>query len=152
MEKLWQGTITNWLITTKHKLIDLDDSSIRAKVKEDIAATKKKYPEYAPHLAVIQVGGREDSSIYVKMKHKAALEVNNAGSVQEEVLFPTRLCRLVSNSLMRHYPSPFLKPNCYVMSSVLTTIQRSTAYLFKCLYLLILTMLPLLLPLTTVRT
>ncbi|KAI7884071.1 FTHFS-domain-containing protein [Lichtheimia hyalospora FSU 10163] len=49
-------------------------SSIRAKVKEDIAATKEKHPEYAPHLAVIQVGGRDDSSIYIKMKHKAALE------------------------------------------------------------------------------
>lgn len=33
---------------------------------------KSKYPQYAPCLAVIQVGEREDSTVYVGMKQKAA--------------------------------------------------------------------------------
>lgn len=36
---------------------------------------KEKYSHFNPHLAMVQVGAREDSSIYVKMKDKAAKEV-----------------------------------------------------------------------------
>ncbi|KAI8367468.1 formate--tetrahydrofolate ligase-domain-containing protein [Radiomyces spectabilis] len=49
--------------------------SVRNRVKEDIAATKANFPFYNPHLAIVQVGNRQDSSIYVKMKDKAAQEV-----------------------------------------------------------------------------
>ncbi|KAI8367593.1 formate--tetrahydrofolate ligase-domain-containing protein [Radiomyces spectabilis] len=49
-------------------------ASVREKVKADIAALKIKYPHYAPHLAVVQVGAREDSSVYVRMKNRAAQE------------------------------------------------------------------------------
>ena len=36
------------------------------------------------------MGGRDDSSIYIKMKHKAALEVSNA-FVSGGIIFPTLL-------------------------------------------------------------
>ncbi|CAO3587624.1 unnamed protein product [Absidia cylindrospora] len=48
--------------------------TVRNKVKQDIIDTKAKYAHFNPHLAIIQVGGREDSSIYVRMKDKAAKE------------------------------------------------------------------------------
>ncbi|KAG0744169.1 hypothetical protein G6F16_001696 [Rhizopus arrhizus] len=46
--------------------------NIRDKVKQDISALKSNYPRFSPCLTVIQVGNREDSSIYVGMKQKAA--------------------------------------------------------------------------------
>ncbi|RCH91316.1 tetrahydrofolate synthase, partial [Rhizopus azygosporus] len=46
--------------------------NVRDKVKEEVAQMKSKYPQYAPCLAVIQVGEREDSTVYVGMKQKAA--------------------------------------------------------------------------------
>ncbi|KAG1468878.1 hypothetical protein G6F56_003583 [Rhizopus delemar] len=46
--------------------------NVRDKVKDEITLLKSKYPQYSPCLAVIQVGGREDSSVYVNMKQKAA--------------------------------------------------------------------------------
>lgn len=52
--------------------------SVRNETKEKILAIKEKYPHFNPHLAMIQVGNREDSSIYVKMKDKAAKEVRRA--------------------------------------------------------------------------
>ncbi|KAI7871194.1 formate--tetrahydrofolate ligase-domain-containing protein [Spinellus fusiger] len=48
--------------------------SVRTRVKQDIEATRESYPEFKPHLAIVQVGAREDSSIYVKMKDRAAQE------------------------------------------------------------------------------
>ncbi|KAG0768105.1 hypothetical protein G6F57_003813 [Rhizopus arrhizus] len=45
---------------------------IRDKIKEEITLMKSKYPQYAPCLAVIQVGNRDDSTVYVSMKEKAA--------------------------------------------------------------------------------
>ncbi|EPB92747.1 C-1-tetrahydrofolate synthase, cytoplasmic [Mucor circinelloides 1006PhL] len=48
---------------------------IRNKVKQEIALIKSKHTHYAPRLVVVQVGAREDSSVYVRMKAKAAQEV-----------------------------------------------------------------------------
>ncbi|KAK4517891.1 Histone acetyltransferase [Mucor velutinosus] len=48
---------------------------IRNKVKQEIALIKSKHAHYAPRLVVVQVGAREDSSVYVRMKAKAAQEV-----------------------------------------------------------------------------
>ncbi|CAO3592030.1 unnamed protein product [Absidia cylindrospora] len=48
--------------------------TIRNKVKDDIAIEKVKFSHYCPHVAVVQVGLREDSSVYVRMKQKAAEE------------------------------------------------------------------------------
>ncbi|ORZ31660.1 formate--tetrahydrofolate ligase-domain-containing protein [Catenaria anguillulae PL171] len=50
-------------------------ASVRATLKSDIAALATTYPGFRPHLSIIQVGGREDSSLYVRMKEKAATEI-----------------------------------------------------------------------------
>ncbi|KAI8099791.1 formate--tetrahydrofolate ligase-domain-containing protein [Halteromyces radiatus] len=52
--------------------------NVRDQVKQNIIKTKAKYPHFNPHLAIVQVGGREDSSIYVRMKDKAAKEAGIA--------------------------------------------------------------------------
>ncbi|OZJ03838.1 C-1-tetrahydrofolate synthase, cytoplasmic [Bifiguratus adelaidae] len=52
--------------------------SIREELKQDIAAMKARYPFFTPHLTIVQVGTREDSTIYVKMKQKAASEAGMA--------------------------------------------------------------------------
>lgn len=35
----------------------------------------KKLPGFKPGLAIVQVGGREDSNVYIRMKKKAAEEI-----------------------------------------------------------------------------
>lgn len=35
----------------------------------------KKLPGFRPGLAIVQVGGREDSNVYIRMKLKAATEI-----------------------------------------------------------------------------
>ncbi|KAI9018541.1 c-1-tetrahydrofolate synthase [Phycomyces nitens] len=49
-------------------------NEVRKRVKEGIKATQEKFPDYKPHLAVVQVGSREDSSVYLRMKQRAAKE------------------------------------------------------------------------------
>lgn len=48
--------------------------SIRAEVSSEIAAIRASNPAFKPTLAIFQVGGRQDSSTYVRMKRKAAEE------------------------------------------------------------------------------
>lgn len=48
---------------------------IRDKLKEDVSAWKAKLPGFSPGLAIVQVGGREDSNVYIRMKIKAANEI-----------------------------------------------------------------------------
>lgn len=36
---------------------------------------KNKFDGYQPGLAIIQVGGRQDSNVYIRMKIKAAAEI-----------------------------------------------------------------------------
>jgi hypothetical protein len=50
------------------------DRDIRRTLTAEIAAFKQQY-QVVPGLAIVQVGDREDSSIYVRMKEKAAIEV-----------------------------------------------------------------------------
>ncbi|GMM34146.1 hypothetical protein DASC09_014710 [Saccharomycopsis crataegensis] len=50
-------------------------ASIRSQLSQEIAAIKAKSPSFAPQLVVVQVGARPDSSVYVRMKRKAAEEV-----------------------------------------------------------------------------
>lgn len=45
----------------------------------------KKQPGFRPGLAIVQVGGREDSNVYIRMKLKAAAEI---GIYAEHVQFP----------------------------------------------------------------
>ncbi|EPQ58117.1 FTHFS-domain-containing protein [Gloeophyllum trabeum ATCC 11539] len=49
--------------------------SIRDGVAQRLSAMKAKYPRFEPQLAIIQAGARPDSSVYVRMKAKAAEEV-----------------------------------------------------------------------------
>lgn len=49
---------------------------IRETIAVRISAIQKKHPRFKPHLAIIQQGSRPDSSLYVRMKAKAAAEAN----------------------------------------------------------------------------
>ncbi|CAG8539220.1 3907_t:CDS:2 [Paraglomus occultum] len=49
--------------------------SIREKLKQEITDLAQKYPGFRPHLAIVQVGLREDSTVYVKQKERAANEI-----------------------------------------------------------------------------
>jgi methylenetetrahydrofolate dehydrogenase (NADP+) / methenyltetrahydrofolate cyclohydrolase / formyltetrahydrofolate synthetase len=49
--------------------------SIRDDVAERIKAMQATYPRFRPQLAIVQAGSRPDSSVYVRMKSKAAEEV-----------------------------------------------------------------------------
>uniref|UniRef100_A0A1B6ED89 C-1-tetrahydrofolate synthase, cytoplasmic n=2 Tax=Clastoptera arizonana TaxID=38151 RepID=A0A1B6ED89_9HEMI len=48
---------------------------IREELKEQITELKKKLPDFQPRLSIVQVGGREDSNVYIRMKIKAASEI-----------------------------------------------------------------------------
>ncbi|XP_012285427.1 C-1-tetrahydrofolate synthase, cytoplasmic [Orussus abietinus] len=49
--------------------------SIRESLINDVNEMKKKLPDFAPGLAIVQVGNREDSTVYIRMKMKAASEI-----------------------------------------------------------------------------
>ncbi|KAF8582663.1 FTHFS-domain-containing protein [Ramaria rubella] len=57
----------------------IDGTAIAKSVREDVAkrikTLKSQYPRFEPQLAIIQAGARPDSSVYVRMKAKAAEEV-----------------------------------------------------------------------------
>lgn len=48
---------------------------IREKLKNDVIAMTLKLPVFQPGLAIVQVGGREDSNVYIRMKIKAAADI-----------------------------------------------------------------------------
>nr|XP_012216703.1 PREDICTED: C-1-tetrahydrofolate synthase, cytoplasmic [Linepithema humile] len=48
---------------------------IRQGLVRDVNALKEKLPDFAPGLAIVQVGAREDSNVYIKMKMNAAREI-----------------------------------------------------------------------------
>jgi len=48
---------------------------IRGNLTEQVKEMKNKYPGFVPGLAIIQVGAREDSNVYIRMKMKAAEEI-----------------------------------------------------------------------------
>jgi methylenetetrahydrofolate dehydrogenase (NADP+)/methenyltetrahydrofolate cyclohydrolase/formyltetrahydrofolate synthetase len=52
--------------------------TIRQRLSDEIAAKQAKNPRYKPSLVIIQVGDRQDSSTYVRMKLKACEEANIA--------------------------------------------------------------------------
>lgn len=58
---------------------------IRDGLTRDVANLKSKLPNFAPGLAIVQVGGREDSNVYIRMKIKAA---NDIGIIAEHVKLP----------------------------------------------------------------
>lgn len=58
---------------------------IRANLKVDVLAAQSKLPGSAPGLAIVQVGGRDDSNVYIRMKIRAAAEI---GIVAEHIKLP----------------------------------------------------------------
>eukprot|EP00039_Didymoeca_costata_P019823 m.339082 g.339082 ORF g.339082 m.339082 type:complete len:929 (-) comp18655_c0_seq1:105-2891(-) len=49
-------------------------SDLRASLKNEVTQLKESYPGFQPSLTIIQVGGREDSAVYIRMKLKAGAE------------------------------------------------------------------------------
>ncbi|KAI0273632.1 FTHFS-domain-containing protein [Gloeopeniophorella convolvens] len=82
--------------TGSAKLIDGTSiaKSIRDELAQRISARKASYPRFQPQLTIVQTGARPDSSVYVRMKLKAAEEVGitsthitlPAGATVEEVV------------------------------------------------------------------
>ncbi|XP_074029987.1 pug C-1-tetrahydrofolate synthase, cytoplasmic isoform X3 [Leptinotarsa decemlineata] len=58
---------------------------ITEQLKSSVAAIKQKLPKFQPGLAIVQVGEREDSNVYIRMKIQAAL---NIGIKTEHVKLP----------------------------------------------------------------
>ncbi|CAD7093696.1 unnamed protein product [Hermetia illucens] len=48
---------------------------IREELKQDVTTLSAKIPNFRPGLTIVQVGGREDSNVYIRMKMKAATEI-----------------------------------------------------------------------------
>lgn len=52
-------------------------------LKQQVAEVQHEYPSLVPGLAIVQVGGRDDSNVYIRMKIRAAAEIGiNAQHVQ----------------------------------------------------------------------
>lgn len=47
-------------------------------MKQLVAEVQQKYPQLVPGLAIVQVGGRDDSNVYIRMKIRAAAEIGIA--------------------------------------------------------------------------
>jgi len=65
------------IMSTDAKLISgtLISKEIQEELRVEVAAMKEKYPDLVPKLAIVQVGGREDSNVYIRMKIKAASDI-----------------------------------------------------------------------------
>lgn len=53
----------------------LSDREIRQNLAKDVAKMREMVPNFQPGLAIVQVGGREDSNVYIRMKMRAAEEI-----------------------------------------------------------------------------
>ncbi|EDW96821.1 C-1-tetrahydrofolate synthase, cytoplasmic isoform X1 [Drosophila yakuba] len=49
--------------------------SIREELRNEVTAMGKQLADFVPGLRIVQVGGREDSNVYIRMKIKAATEI-----------------------------------------------------------------------------
>lgn len=65
---------------------------------------KAKLPGFCPGLAIVQVGGREDSNVYIRMKIKAAndigIEVNHL-KLPRTTTEQELMNKVASNSLIK---------------------------------------------------
>ncbi|KAL9896607.1 C-1-tetrahydrofolate synthase, cytoplasmic-like [Glossina fuscipes fuscipes] len=50
-------------------------NEIREALKQQVCKWKSVLPTFAPGLRIVQVGAREDSNVYIRMKIKAATEI-----------------------------------------------------------------------------
>ncbi|XP_017765884.1 PREDICTED: C-1-tetrahydrofolate synthase, cytoplasmic [Eufriesea mexicana] len=58
---------------------------IRENLTKNVKALKEKLPNFVPALAIVQVGSREDSNVYIRMKIKAA---NDIGITANHIKLP----------------------------------------------------------------
>lgn len=58
---------------------------MQEQLTQDVAKMKQLLPGFRPGLAIVQVGNREDSNVYIRMKMKAAAEI---GIEAEHVRLP----------------------------------------------------------------
>ncbi|XP_044730108.1 C-1-tetrahydrofolate synthase, cytoplasmic [Chrysoperla carnea] len=66
-------------------------ADIRSKLTAEVSELKQKVPGWAPGLAIVQVGGREDSNVYIRMKMKAAQDI---GIKAEHIKLPKSITEL----------------------------------------------------------
>ncbi|XP_046971236.1 C-1-tetrahydrofolate synthase, cytoplasmic isoform X2 [Vanessa cardui] len=62
--------------------------AIQNDLREQVSEMRRKSPGFQPRLAIVQVGGREDSNVYIRMKLKAA---ENIGILAEHIKLPRDL-------------------------------------------------------------
>nr|XP_026494264.1 C-1-tetrahydrofolate synthase, cytoplasmic isoform X1 [Vanessa tameamea]XP_026494265.1 C-1-tetrahydrofolate synthase, cytoplasmic isoform X1 [Vanessa tameamea] len=69
---------------------DIDNilTAIQNDLREQVSEMRRKSPSFQPRLAIVQVGGREDSNVYIRMKLKAA---ENIGILAEHIKLPRDL-------------------------------------------------------------
>ncbi|XP_066249646.1 C-1-tetrahydrofolate synthase, cytoplasmic isoform X1 [Euwallacea similis] len=82
-----QGAVSNMSIITRGQILSGTELSreIKNELKKSVDALKRTFPQYQPKLAIVQVGGREDSNVYIRMKIQAAAAV---GAVAEHIKLP----------------------------------------------------------------
>lgn len=73
---LWTSSPSGILLNRVNVYVFYFFSAVREKLKAEVASVKAANESFAPHLAIIQVGDREDSSLYVRMKIQAAEQVS----------------------------------------------------------------------------
>jgi methylenetetrahydrofolate dehydrogenase (NADP+) / methenyltetrahydrofolate cyclohydrolase / formyltetrahydrofolate synthetase len=64
---------------------------IRENLKKTVSEICQKLPGFRPGLAIVQVGGREDSNVYIRMKLKAATEI---GILAEHIQLPKTITEM----------------------------------------------------------
>lgn len=70
--------------------------AIENDLRQQVSDGKAKLASFQPKLAIVQVGGREDSNVYIRMKLKAA---ENIGIKAEHI----RLPRDITESEVRYF-------------------------------------------------
>lgn len=80
-------------------------SSIENELRQQVSEAKAKMPSFQPKLAIVQVGGREDSNVYIRMKLKAA---ENIGIIAERICLPRDITENEVSTYFQHIRGPIL--------------------------------------------
>ncbi|KRY80086.1 C-1-tetrahydrofolate synthase, cytoplasmic [Trichinella pseudospiralis] len=69
-----------WQVKTNQEMAVLIDgkkiaSQLRQKIQDHLSTVKRQFPKFNPKLAIVQVGDRQDSNVYIRNKLKAASEI-----------------------------------------------------------------------------
>lgn len=77
--RCWDSQRTIATIISGNKI----SQQVRERLKRDVAEMKSQLPGFRPGLVVLQVGDREDSNLYIRMKLRAAAEIGiNANHIR----------------------------------------------------------------------